>query len=733
MKKSRVLIPLVMTAVLITGGARVFCSQGSSGIKVEVSPKHEIRYISGKTVYVESLRQGRWVDRYWSADGRVDPSKFWTGDNAFEIRVKNRPTPPTVPGTSLSMGWQWVSSSETPGSRPGTRDSVVELYSLIYPIDIKVHTLLDGTPVLTRWLEITNKSSGPLALTALSPWCGRLWAADAPITLGHSMRWDDQWAGWIGWTPLTEGSNAFDQDRGLAWDDPYFLLHNTSRGEYFFGQLAWPVNYHMKFYRGHDGVSFSIGPSSFNALRVIPPGKTITTPAVHLGPVKGDFDQTVQAMHQHIRRSVLPTRDLKRSYLIQYLFPEDQPLTVYHGDQYNMANVEKVMDVAAAAGAEVFILDGPTWCETYGDWLTPNLKAFPNGLGPLVEYAHKEGLLFGLYAETEGGRNGYCADGVCIKDWPQSEVYKEHPWWFVQPNSVLNLSIPAAGTYFRGILAQMADHYHLDLYRHDFNSPLRGRGSETKRDGFLESDYWRHYQAFYSAFQHLHKTHPDLILQQASAGGTRLDLDTVGTFSENYTTDRASFPDLFRTAAGVSVFLPPEILVSPNGMSRDLPDTITSLRGIYALGNTPMIFNGILPKSLENFKPALRQLYVRYAKLYKTFIRPLLPTCRVYHFAPINATSGFDADGWLAMEFTSPNGREGWATIVRLNKQKPNTYLFKAKGLNPAAKYQVTSDNTGKTTEMDGGRLMQEGVSVHTTADVASELLLFKTKVALHR
>lgn len=726
--KMRIFCVAIALGCFLGVASGISSAQESAGTKFEASPNHEVRYISGATVYVEALQHGRWVGRYWSADGKIDPDKYWAGDDAFKIRVKNRPTPPTVPGTSLDMGWRWVSSSESPGSHPGTREVVVELYSLIYPIDLKIHTLLDGTPVLTRWLEITNRSSEPIALTGLSPWSGRLWDQDAAITLGHAMRWDDQWVGWLGWTPLKEGKNVFIQNRGLAWDDPYFLLHNASRAEYFFGQLAWPANYHMKFYREPAGISFSIGPSSFNALRVIAPGETIATPAVHLGPVQGDFDRTVQAMHDHIRRSILPTHAPKRAYLIQYLFPEDQPLTVLHGAAYNVANIEKVMDVAAAAGAEVFILDGPTWCETYGDWLTPNKKAFPNGIEMLVKYAHQKDLLFGIYAETEGGRRGYCAQGVCIKDWRESALYQDHPWWFVEPNSILNLSIPAADTYFRGTLAQMVEHYHLDLYRHDFNSPLRGRESETVRDGFLESDYWRYYHAFYSAFQNLHKVYPDLIIQQASGGGTRLDLETVGTFPENYTTDRASFPDLFRTAAGVSVFLPPEILVSPNGMDKKLPDTTTTLRGIYALGNTPMIFNGILPASLQAFKPAMQRLYDRYATLYKTFIRPLLANCRVYHFAPINAARGFDAGHWLDMEFTSPDGRRGWATIIRLDRQEPNTYLFKAKGLVASAKYRVTFDNTGETKIMEGSRLMQEGVSIHTTAQVGSELLLLRAE-----
>ena len=106
------------------------------------------------------------------------------------------------------------------------------------------------------------------------------------------------------------------------WDDPYFVLRNESNGEYFFGQLAWPVNYVMEFQR-ERGLSFKIGPLAANALRVISAGETIRTPAVHLAHTKGDFDLTVQAMHDHVRRSVLPKRRPDRAHLVQYVFPED--------------------------------------------------------------------------------------------------------------------------------------------------------------------------------------------------------------------------------------------------------------------------------------------------------------------------------------------------------------------------------------------------------------------------
>jgi alpha-galactosidase len=523
---------------------------------------------------------------------------------------------------------------------------------------------------------------------------------------------------------------VFKNDRGLAYDDPFFVLRNEAKQEYFFGHLAWPANYRMEFHVS-DGVTFKIGPKLRYALRVIRPAETILTPAVHLGRVQGDFDATVQEMHEHIRRSVLPPRGRDRSYLIQYLSNEDNPLTVYRGREYNEDTVKKCIDVAAAAGLEVCIVDGPTWCKAYGDWLVPDPQRFPRGFGPIVEYAHQKGLLFGLYAEPEGGREGYCGPGggACIGNWDQSEVFIKHPNWFNQPGSILNLSIPEAAAYMDSELGQIIDHFHLDLYRHDFNAPLRNQGPYTLRDGYLENDYWRHYDALYDIFGRAHAGHPNVIWQQASGGGTRLELSTAGVFDENYTSDRVTFPYVYRMTSGLSVYLPPEILVTPNGMAGpNQPDLETILRSTYALGNTPMLFNGILPKSLNDFTQTQRQMFLRYANLYKKSIRPILPSCRVYHHAPVNAVGGVESGGWFAMEFTSPDRKRGWGIVIRLSNQVFGNYLFKPRGIDPAKNYDVWFDNERRRETFEGSRLVQEGLRIRLEARPASELILFEEK-----
>jgi alpha-galactosidase len=469
--------PAITSCVLVLiAHASCLCANQTAILTSQSPGKHEITYISGGTAYAEALLNGRLVGRHWGTDRREGAANSDWDDAAFEIRIKDVPTPPTMPGKLLSSGWRWAGAEEIAKTGTGARHYVVKLSNSIMPIDITVHTLLDGTPVLTRYLEITNNSRKSVALTELSPWSGRLWSVDAPVSLGHSLRSQQFWEGWFGWTKLQPGTNTVEERRGLAYDDPYFVLHNETKGEYFFGELAWPANYLMEF-QNTLGLTFKVGPTAVNALRVIAAGETVATPALHLGFIRGDFDASVQAMHEHIRRSVLPALKPELLYLSQYLINEDWQISVYRSSSFNEANMKKAIDVAAAAGFDVFILDGPMWMSTYGDWLVPNKGRFPNGLAPLVDYAHRKGMRFGLYAETEGGRDGATSEdsNATVRPYEDSKVYQEHPDWFVKPGDVLNLSVSAAAADFQSVLFQMVDQYRLVCIGTTLTLPSVGR------------------------------------------------------------------------------------------------------------------------------------------------------------------------------------------------------------------------------------------------------------------
>lgn len=694
-------------------------------IAVGKTSEHQIRFTSGKTVYVEALIEGQWLGRCWGTDGNVPSQYPQFAEPAFEIEIQDDPDAQT--SRSLSAGWQWVSASEAPETERDTRHFVVELSNTTCPTGLKIHTLLDGTAVLTRWLEITNASDRPLALTAVAPWAGRLWHEDASIALGCSVVATDQRTGSFGWRSLEPGATTIRTTREPCYDDPYFILQNESNGEYFFGQLAWPSIYMMEFDK-KDGLAFRIAPITpeGSVLRVIAPGETIATPAVHLCHLKGDFDATVQAMHEHIRRSVLPKRDPELSFRIEYAANGDTGDCLYKHDDFNESNLMACIDAAKAVGAETFLVNGPQWAAESDDprddgmgslewregrlmgwnWFEADKKRFPNGIRALSDYAHAKGLLFGAYGRTEG-----------------SDMLTTHRPGMFQT------------------VCDMIDIHGLDIYAHDtsydqwndettyeqYNN--KDWVTSTSRDGFCECILWRHHDVFYEATERIAEKYPNLILWQAHAGGARLDLATVGGWHENLQSDFTGVPLVYHMAAGFSVYLPPEVMKSAYyGMWGDLPDKTTLKRCIFALGNAPVVYWTLLPAQVsENDQDELAP-WRKYVELFKTFIRPLLSTCKVYHHEPINAKGNWDSGSWLVLEFMSPDAAKGWATIVSYPESRSLTYQFRPRGLDAQRQYAVTFDNTGNTETIAGSVLMEEGLSIEVTDEIRSEMLLLEAQ-----
>ena len=359
---------LVLAACMATSWG--VCFGQSCAVHMGTHSPPSVQFEFGGATYEESFVNHQWVARSWgfaqdveqnvaptlrSARAGLKPGATVETTTApgslpaFEIRVKTEPSPATVPGLELSS-WDYVSGRAVGNGSTHARHEV-ELASRQLPITVKIHTVLDGTPVLTRWLEITNRSARPVALTGLFVMAGQLWQGDAVADLGYATRYDWQREGWFGWIRLKPGTNRIQQEHGLSFDHPYFLLHNKTAQDYFFAELEWPLNRIMDFYDDH-GVSFKLGPTAVNALRVIAPGETITTPKVHLGHTRGSFDAAVQGMHDHIRRSVLFPRKPELAYRIELLMPEDWGLTLYRGEQFNETNIKKIIDVLEQLGLE---------------------------------------------------------------------------------------------------------------------------------------------------------------------------------------------------------------------------------------------------------------------------------------------------------------------------------------------------------------------------------------------
>lgn len=702
----------------------------ATDISVRRTEPYEVCYRSDRTVYVESLKAGRWLGRCWNSNGHKHGR--WETD-AFQIEIN---------GEKISTGWNWLSAKELTQTNRGARHFVVALSNSSRPLIVKVHTLLDGTAIITRRLEITNTSDQSVALTAISPWSTQFWADSGfkntsanlgqPFKVGYFTK--DDWAneGWFEWKPLSVDEHAVVEcDKGNGYNDPFFMVQNTYTGQYMIGHLAWTANWKMKFtcrkgpnerHPWGDELSapcfmrIAVGPSAKDALCVIAPGETVQSPAVHLGLITGDLDTAVQSMHRHIRSFVLPEINPNRRYLLQYLAPGGSSYVKKPDGRYEGKILEHV-DRAASVGAELFILDCG-WSKTRGAPWLPDAKRYSDGLAPISNYCHQKGLLFGLWIEPERSN-------------PVSELTKEHPDWII-PQGTLNLAEPVIAQYVEKELERQIEDYNLDLIRTAFDTPFVYEGFSTSKDGYIENNYWRYYDVCYRMYEQIHERYPDLIMQNCSQGIGRGDLGLAQWFHEGYLTDGLWLPQVLLVYAGQSMALPPEVFAlsieTVFEKFRGRPENIdTFLRCQYALA-IPQICSGAVPDMNDKKGKSLRQRFLRYGNLYKTFFRPVWPTAKVYHHDPINSRGGVSSSGWFCMEFGSPDRKKAWTVIVRIGQSSSDIYTFRPRSIDPGKTYQVTLDSSGSSVAIEGWQLINDGLTLRLENRTSSELLLFETQ-----
>lgn len=691
----------VLGCVFVVALSGVYAGEVAE-IRFTETPDFSARYSSGNMLWVETLRDGRLNVDFRSGDGRLNmPDEVWDSA-AFALEIGY---------DRLEAGWAYVSSSKS-NPAPGQVEGVLSLRHARAGIRVDIHTALDGTPVIKRWLTITNESNEPKALSWVSPLAGRLSRGER-FELGRFTADNHGKEGWFQWQDLPKWDSQYFSLKGQGHDAPFFILRGVTTGEMFIAHLAWPANWRLQFINDLRGIiTFEFGPYSEAPERIISSGETIVSPALHLGHMSGDLDKAVQAMETHLRASAIPQAP-DGADRIQFVLPGDTGYYMPLDEAGAMASIE----LAKAIGAELFILDA-YWWDVTGDW-EPSPTRFPNGLEPLVKRARELGMGFGLYIEPEGGRGNV----------DESLIARAHPEW-LGPKNLFNLGIPECAKWVKGECVRLIEQYDLDLLRIDYNPEVVWSSIHTVQQGLPENNYWRYYENFFRVFGEIRAEYPQVILQQAAGGGARNDLGMAEVFHQSYLTDGNWLPRMPMSFAGQLLAFPPEAIVGlfgANGhLSPGYPENFdTALRLSYTVC-TPQIFIGMVARNVDELTPQRKDKFLHYAAIYQRLVRPALKDARVYHHAPITDTASVDDGGWFVLEFAAPDRSRGWVTLVRIAQEGPESFLFRARGLDPGATYRVSFDRDGTAADLSGSQLMHEGIPVRLPAMADSELLLFE-------
>lgn len=639
-----------------------------------------------------------------------------------------------VDGDSLYFGWEFVGFESVKISNDAVQGTLTLKHS-IKPLTLKIITCACGSGFFKRRLEIINTSKDTgLGLTSIAPLCGILWQMKdnlednlndrriSPYSAGYfgDASWGNE--GNFEWLDLPVNAEvSIGSTRGRSGhNSPFAVLRNNIYGGYFVCQLGWSANWRMSFcthshFYHENGVrlGFSMMPVAPSPMRIIAPGETIVAPEVHFGLNHDSFDSAIQSLHAYLR-----------TFVLKKGAETPQPVIYNHwGYMEHEMSEEKLLreiDIAAKAGAELFIVDAgwfgdkeTSWADTTGNWQAGD--RLPNDLFPVFDYARKKGLKYGLWAEVESAGN-------------KSKIATEHPDWFItrygkSVERILDLGKSAVRDYIESEVIRLVERYKLDLFRLDYNLDAM-EGGFNLVDGHYENTLWRHVEAIYEIFDRLSIRFPNLLLENCSSGGGRTDVGMVSRFTTTWVSDWMKMPRTVRILNGMSMALPPEYvnrLFGICGPDCDRGNMDTQMQ-VAILGHPAL-------SGLTEANPALMECVKKYIGIYKEFIRPFHRQAKVYHHTPV--IPGGDGRGWCVLEYVSPDQRWAVAAVFRLVNAGENIYCLKFRGLNPALNYRLRFEPGGLLAEKDGFTLMQEGIEVRLDNALTSQLVLLTAEEKL--
>ena len=679
-------------------------------------------YRSGLLVYEETFDGGMLTASGYNTAGyplnvltncptRLDPSHV-ARPFAFELEVN---------GAAVMYRWT-LEGVETQRSDDRLH-AVMTLHSALCPLTVRVHTVLDGTAMFERWLELENRGDEPMNIGHLCILGGGVREMpNGTYSLGYFE--GDDWGeeGQFVWRALSPEQTVIRTrfERG-RYRHPLVFWRNEQTGELWFSQIAYAGGAAFSFdyddaWEGTQTtvLSFKAEITGHAPLLVLQPSECVTTPSVHMGAIHGSLDEAVNVMHAHARRSVLT--DTAPTLLVGAGMGAEHDMSV--------ATTKALIDQFAAMGAEVFIVDAgwqnPPGKEMewgpYNGFNRPDPERYPNGIGEIRDYCHQKGMKFAMWVEIE--RLG-----------EYSPVYQAHPEWRTQTlmgertKAYLDFTNPEAAAWAEAELARLIEECQMDMLRIDNNHHHTVYHTmRTTEDGRSEYTALRHFEAVCAMYRRLKARFPHVIFENCAGGGGRTDYAFMKAFHHTWVSDWQKLPRSVAITSGMTMALPPERV-----------DRLVAGMGCHTLGAFQthlraamfghISLNVIAPAGME---PNPEQMAILHHGLtiYKEFLRPWLPSSRIYH--PIPDHRQATRCGYTAWEVVSEDGSRGAIGLFTLNGNAPSRITVPVSGLKRAATYRITFDNTGDTVVCTGESLLSNGVTVPLSTALSSELVLFE-------
>lgn len=464
-------------------------------------------------------------------------------------------------------------------------------------------------------------------------------------------------------------------------------------------------------------------------------GGSFETPAIFLGAFSGGPDGAGNQLRPWVR-AVLGNP-------ITWKDPQ-YPLLVNNswgnGMKVDEALALRMIADSKELGLEMFHMDAG-WFRGVGDWYANPVK-FPNGLAPIAEAAHQQGLRFGMWVDwTQAGLDtepgALNARDPKIRDWLVADV---GPEWKTEEfkGQTIDLGEPAAREWAAKEVNRIVDSNRLDMLEHDGYLVAQGCtrddhphappnrstmkvvhewGSDfVLADNETDVSYYA-VRAYYSIYEGMRRTHPGLLFEVCNDGGRMVDFGSAAH------ADYFSITDTYDPLSNRRAFYDTSYVL-PAAMMEDYVEkwpTPAPENFLYMLRSGMMGWLTIM-QDTNAWSPEQHDAARKAFALYKAKLRPLIRDAQLYHISERP-----DGVRWDGMQYWDPKQGEGVVFAFRGTVAGESEHRFVLSGLDAAKRYKLHfEDGSAVDRTATGRELMGTGLEVHLPNPLSSELVFLE-------
>ncbi|HKM03370.1 MAG TPA: glycoside hydrolase family 36 protein [Lachnospiraceae bacterium] len=335
---------------------------------------------------------------------------------------------------------------------------------------------------------------------------------------------------------------------------PMGYLANKEADSSLFWQIEHNGSWHYEI--GDQNRHFYLnvsGPTEIQShwFKILKPGESFESVPVAVGVAKDNFSQAMGELTKYRRMIRRPNEDNEKLPIIF-----NDYMNCLFGDPTTEKELP-LIDAAAKQGCEYFVIDAGwyakgDWWDSVGEW-QESRERFPNGLIEVTDYIRSKGMIPGVWLELEV-MGIHCKKAKHVSD----------DWFFLRHGKrvfdrsryQLDFRNPAVIDHATEVIDRVVKEYGVGYIKMDYNIEP-GIGTELHADsvgqGMLE-----HELAYLAWLDGIFAKYPDLVIENCSSGGLRIDYALLSRYSIQSTSDQEDYANYATITANAATGVTPE-------------------------------------------------------------------------------------------------------------------------------------------------------------------------------